>query len=181
MVNEPKAMNALDRFLKTVQNRAFITARLATSNADEALDLVQDAMLKLVKKYADKPAEQWPALFQSILQNLIKDWYRRQKVRRILHWWEQHDETEEELPVDHGLQPSDTPAKNHETFQMNDSIYKALQNLPMRQQQAFLLRAWWEHSTEQTAAIMGCSQGSVKSHYSRATKALESQLQEFAL
>ena len=177
MVDNPNTAGSLDQFLKSVQNRAFITAKLATSNQDEALDLVQDSMLKLAKKYADKPAEQWPALFQSILQNHIKDWYRKQKVRRILFWWEQHDSSEEEMPIDHSQLRVDTPTKNHETLQMNEKIYTAVKQLPARQQQAFLLRAWWEHNTEQTASIMGCSQGSVKSHYARATKALENQLQ----
>lgn len=171
-------MNSLDQFLHSVQNRAFITAKVATGNQDEALDLVQDSMLKLANKYADKPKEQWPALFQSILQNQIKDWYRRQKVRRILYWWQQHDDNEQQMPVDQTQLPSNTPGDTHEAWQLNERIYQALQQLPMRQQQAFLLRAWWEHSTEQTAAIMGCSQGSVKSHYARATKALESYLQE---
>ena len=165
-------MQTLDRFLQGIQNRAFVTAKLATSDEDEALDIVQDSMLKLAKRYADRDPEEWPKLFQTILQNCIKDWYRRTKVRRIMYFWQQHDKAEEELDIVDGMNCSDLPDENSENFQLQGQIYKALQQLPMRQQQAFLLRAWWEHSTEETAQIMGCSQGSVKTHYSRATTAM---------
>ena len=93
------AMESLDQFLMGVQNRAFLTAKLATRSHDEALDLVQDSMFRLAQKYANESPEAWPGLFQTILQNTIKDWYRRQKVRRILYWWQQYDKTEEELEV----------------------------------------------------------------------------------
>ncbi len=171
-------MQDLDAFLKTVQNRAFVTARLATSHDDEALDIVQDSMLKLARNYSDSDPEDWPKLFQRILQNCIKDWYRKQKVRSVLHWWQQHDQTEEELNIVHDAIRADTPQQNQESFQLTGKIYQALQQLPMRQQQAFLLRAWWEYSTEETAQIMSCSQGSVKTHYSRATGAMASLLQK---
>lgn len=165
-------MRALDEFLHSVQRKAFISARLATGNEDEAMDLVQDSMFKLVKHYADSPAEDWPKLFQRILQNAIKDWYRRQKVRRILYWWQQQDQTEEQLNVTEDALPADSVPQHRQNEQLNGQIYQALQQLPQRQQQAFLLRAWWEHSTEDTAQIMGCSTGSVKTSYSRARNAL---------
>ena len=74
----------LNQFLTSVQKRAFITAKLATDNEDDALDIVQDSMFKLAKSYPDKSEQEWPALFQRILQNAIKDWYRKQKVRKIM-------------------------------------------------------------------------------------------------
>lgn len=165
-------MQALDRFLKSIQNRAFVTAKIATSDEDEALDIVQNSMLKLAKHYSDRTAQEWPKLFQTILQNAIKDWYRQQKVRRIMYWWQQHDKAEEELDITATALNTDTPLGNNESLEVNAQIYQAIQQLPMRQQQAFLLRAWWEHSTEDTAQIMGCSQGSVKTHYSRATQSM---------
>lgn len=169
-------MQTLDGFLKEIQSRAFVTARVATSDEDEALDIVQDSMLKLVKRYADVDSDEWPKLFQTILQNCIKDWYRRKKVRRIMYWWQQHDKTEEELDIADGITCADLPDEGSEKLQLQGQIYTALRQLPMRQQQAFLLRAWWEHSTEETAQIMGCSQGSVKTHYSRASAAMASLL-----
>ncbi|WP_317931021.1 RNA polymerase sigma factor [Halioxenophilus sp. WMMB6] len=171
----------LDQFLASIQNRAFVTARLATGNADEALDIVQDSMLKLVKSYANYPQAEWPALFQRVLQNTIRDWYRRQKVRRILFWWQQQDAADDQAeliePGENGTTPMDALING----EINAQVEVALRHLPERQRQAFLLRAWWEHSTEETAAIMGCSTGSVKTHYSRALKALQLQLDNLAV
>lgn len=172
-------MQSLDRFLKEVQQRAFITAKLATSHDEEALDLVQDSMLKLARSYSDRNPEDWPKLFQRILQNAIKDWYRRQKVRSILYWWQQHDKSEEELAiVTVAGHTADSAADQRHNQQLNQQLYQAIEQLPRRQQQAFVLRAWWEHSTEETAQIMGCSQGSVKTHYSRASSAMAEMLRE---
>ena len=172
-------MQTLDRFLQSVQRRAFITAKLATSHDEEALDLVQDSMLKLARSYSERDPEDWPKLFQRILQNAIKDWYRRQKVRSILYWWQQYDKTEEELAViTLAGQTVDAAADQQYHQQLNQQIYQAIEQLPRRQQQAFVLRAWWEHSTEETAQIMGCSQGSVKTHYSRASTAMAEMLRE---
>jgi len=141
---------SMDLFLKSVQSRAFITARLATSNEEEA-------------------------------QNHIKDWYRKQKVRKILYWWQQDDSSEDEVFAQSTSCLNDTPDKDHHNLQVNSRIQQAIKLLPFRQQQAFLLRAWWEYSIEQTAEIMGCSTGSVKSHYSRATRSLEQHLQDSTL
>ena len=169
---------AMDTFLAAQQRRLFVTARLATRNDDEALDLVQDAMLQLASHYMDKPAGDWPALIQRILQNKIKDWHRKQKVRSILFWWQQQDLDEDILPIDNQQTNHRSPDHYQQTQQLQTHIRQALESLPMRQQQAFLLRAWYEHSTEDTAVIMGCSQGSVKTHYSRATKALANLLMD---
>lgn len=172
-------MQTLDSFLKSVQQRAFITAKLATSHNEDALDLVQDSMLKLARSYSDRDPQDWPKLFQRILQNAIKDWYRRQKVRSILYWWQQHDKSEEELAaVAVGGCTVESPADLQHNQQLRQQLYQAIEQLPKRQQQAFVLRAWWEHSTEETAQIMGCSQGSVKTHYSRASSAMAELLRE---
>lgn len=171
-------MQALEVFLKNVQSRAFITAKLATGNEDEALDIVQDSMLKLVRRYAERSGDEWPRLFQRILHNAINDWYRRQKVRSILYWWQQQGNRDEVLDSIAVERNPDSPSRHQQTRQLNGQIYQAVQQLPRRQQQAFLLRAWWEYSTEETAHIMGCSQGSVKTSYSRARQVLAAHLSD---
>ena len=146
-----------------------------------ALDIVQDAMLKLADKYADNPSEELPLVFQRILQNTIRDYYRRQKVRSM--WTTlfsslspQHDE-EEFDPLD-TLQDKNNnsqalaPDASLEQSQVIAFIEEALINLPPRQREAFLLRYWEDMDTTATAAAMGCSEGSVKQHCSRATHAL---------
>jgi len=150
-----------------------------------ALDIVQDAMLKLTERYADRPAEELPMLFQRILQNTIHDFFRRQKVRN--NWTrpfssfftkeseEEHDVMEmlESLQDDH---PGATPESDLEQHQILQEIENALENLPARQREAFLLRYWEELDVAETAAAMGCSEGSVKTHCSRAVHALSSAL-----
>ena len=150
-----------------------------------ALDVVQDAMLKLADKYAGNPAEELPLLFQRILQNTIRDHYRRQKVRSM--WTTlfsslspQHEENEHD-PLD-ALQDetnnsqASTPDKALEQSQLIALIEEALIKLPARQREAFLLRYWEDMDTAATAAAMGCSEGSVKTHCSRATHALAAAL-----
>ena len=146
-----------------------------------ALDIVQDAMLKLADKYAAKPSEELPMLFQRILQNTIRDHYRRQKVRSM--WTTlmssltpQHEDSDHD-PLD-TLQDKDSnsqalaPDASMEQSQLIALIEEALINLPTRQREAFLLRYWDDMDTAETAAVMGCSEGSVKQHCSRATHAL---------
>ena len=152
-----------------------------------ALDIVQDAMLKLAERYGDRPAEEFPMLFQRILQNTIRDYYRRQKVRSF--WttlmsslMPQHD-GEDFDPLD-TLQDDDNdsqPARPEEALsqsQLIAVIEEALGELPARQREAFLLRYWEEMDTAETAAVMGCSEGSVKTHCSRATHALSAILKK---
>lgn len=151
-------------------------------NEDSALDIVQDAMLRLAEKYGGKPAQELPLLFQRILQNAIRDWYRRQKVRSmwttLLSSLGSDREQEESDPLDtlvveNGMQ---TPQDEVERRQILDLIEGEVQRLPLRQRQAFLLRYWEELDVAQTAASMGCSAGSVKTHCSRATHALAAAL-----
>jgi RNA polymerase sigma-70 factor (ECF subfamily) len=146
-----------------------------------ALDIVQDSMLKLSQRYGDKPPEQLPMLFQRILQNTIRDFYRRQKVRSLwttlLSSLSPNREDEDSDPLEileaeglSGLGAS--PAAQLEQSQVLGLIEKELELLPLRQRQAFLLRYWEELDVAETAAIMGCSQGSVKTHCSRAAHTL---------
>jgi RNA polymerase sigma-70 factor (ECF subfamily) len=145
-----------------------------------ALDLVQDAMLRLAEKYADRPAEELPLLFQRILQNVIRDYYRRQKVRSLwttlLSSLQGKDEEEERDPLDtlnvtkEGM--PGTPAEEVERAQVMAVIEEGLSGLPARQREAFLLRYWEQLDVTETAQVMGCSEGSVKTHCSRATHAL---------
>ena len=152
-----------------------------------ALDIVQDAMLKLADKYAEKPIEELPLLFQRILQNTIRDYYRRQKVRSawttIMSALRPPHEDEDYDPLD-TLQDKDNnsqglaPDSSLEQSQLLALIEKALIDLPARQREAFLLRYWENMDTAETAAAMGCSEGSVKTHCSRATHALATALKE---
>jgi RNA polymerase sigma-70 factor (ECF subfamily) len=152
---------------------------------ENALDIVQDAMLKLSERYGDKPPGELPMLFQRILQNTIRDFYRRQKVRSL--WTtllsalspNREDEDSDPLEILEVEDPSNlgqNPADRLAQSQVIELIEKELQRLPMRQRQAFLLRYWEELDVAETAAIMGCSQGSVKTHCSRAAHALSAAL-----
>jgi RNA polymerase sigma-70 factor, ECF subfamily len=176
---------AMNNFLAGAERRAFRMAEIATGNPDDALDLVQEAMMTLVKNYSHKTPEDWGPLFHRILQNRIRDWYRRSSVRnRLLDWLGLADkqaggQSEHSDPIQsavdhHGKNPEDM-AKNSDAGQALDL---ALKQLPLRQQQAFLLRNWEGLNVKQTAAAMACSQGSVKTHYSRAVHRLREVLED---
>lgn len=146
-----------------------------------ALDIVQEAMLKLSEKYADRPSTEFPMLFQRILQNAIRDFFRRQKVRSAwvtpLGTLFGSDSDEDSDPLDAMEVENDSkiatrPAEQLEQKQVIDIIEKAIETLPLRQRQAFMLRYWEELDVAETAKAMGCSEGSVKTHCSRATHAL---------
>jgi len=169
-------------FLAQVERRAFKQAMFAVRDEDAALDIVQDAMLKLTEKYAAKPAGELPMLFQRILQNTIHDHFRRQKVRNtwttLLSAFGKGDEKGDDYDVLETLSAkSDSnatvdPAKQFEQGQIVGMIEQALMRLPPRQREAFLLRYWEELDVAEAAAAMGCSEGSVKTHCSRAVHAL---------
>ena len=170
----------LNRFLAEVERRAFQMAKFATRNRDEALDLVQEAMFQFVRRYSIRPAEEWKVLFYRVLRSRITDWHRRTLVRRrILAWLGRPDSEEQEdplqaLPDTQNPNPSDHLLRQEERGVLD----QAIRALPLRQQQAFLLRAWEGMDLRQTAIIMGCSEGSVKTHYSRAVHALRGVLEE---
>jgi RNA polymerase sigma-70 factor (ECF subfamily) len=172
---------ALDRFLAGVERRAFRMAQIATGNEDEALDLVQDAMLKLVQKYGDRSEQDWGPLFHCILQSRIRDWYRRTKVRNRLRELFHSSPAEEDREDPLEQLPDRTTAAPDERLQRKRACAEldiALRALPLRQQQAFLLRIWEELDVAQTAQAMGCSEGSVKTHLFRALQVLRTRLGE---
>lgn len=170
----------LDRFLASVERRAYRTALIATRNAEEAFDIVQDAMLKLVEKYGDRPEAELAPLFHCILQSRIRDWYRRGKVRnRLRSWLGGNDPEDSEDPLQLVPDPAGrSPEELVTTAGSISALEVALHELPLRQQQAFLLRAWEGLDVRQTAQAMRCAEGSVKTHYSRALAALRSKLGE---
>jgi RNA polymerase sigma-70 factor, ECF subfamily len=167
----------MESFLKSIERPAYRMALLASRNREDALDLVQDALCRFVDKYAQRPPEEWKPLFYAILHNAIRDLGRRQTVRRCLLWvgvGTAKDENGglEELEDIHSPNPEHSAQVNHAFA----ALQQALSRLPLRQRQAFLLRGWQELSVADTAGIMGCSEGSVKTHYSRAVQTLREQL-----
>ena len=152
-------------------------AMIATGNQDEALDILQDAMFKLVEKYAGRDANEWGPLFTTILQSRIKDWYRRNQVRNKVHSWFSSQDGEQEDPIQTAQDDAGrTPEQLLQADKRVDKLDQAINQLPLRQQQAFLLRIWEGYSVEETAKVMKCSAGSVKTHYSRAVHTLREQL-----
>jgi RNA polymerase sigma-70 factor (ECF subfamily) len=176
----------ISAFLSDVERRAYKQAVFAVRDEHAALDVVQDAMLKLTEKYADKPAGELPMLFQRILQNTIHDHFRRQKVRStwtsLLSALGKKDDQDDDfdpletLTAKSGSNATVDPAVQLEHGQIMALIEHALARLPARQREAFLLRYWEEFDVAETAAAMGCSEGSVKTHCSRAVHALAEML-----
>ena len=172
----------LDGFLAGVERRALRMAEIATGSRDEALDIVQDAMMQLARRYASRPAAEWPPLFYRILDNRIHDWQRNQSLRRRLFGFQVND--------DHASadQDGDVLAQIADTRQVElpqqikqqqamHVLETGLKELPRRQREAFVLRLWEGLSVEDTASAMGCSEGSVKTHLSRALQTLRTQLE----
>ncbi|MEQ8485152.1 MAG: RNA polymerase sigma factor [Pseudomonadales bacterium] len=175
-VPDPADMNA---FLASVEKRAFHLARFAVGHSDDALDIVQDAMLALVRRYGDRPRDEWRPLFFRILQSRIGDHHRRSSVRRRWFGWLGGGPDEDGDGFDQVPDPAAIdPAASLDQDGAADAVGTAVSSLPLRQQQAFLLRTLEGLSVAETAAAMGCSQGSVKTHYSRAVQTLRQSLQE---
>lgn len=171
----------LSDFLASAERRAFKHAVFAVRDEQAALDIVQDAMIKLAEKYGDRAPSELPPLFQRILQNTIHDWFRRQKVRNtwVTLFSNLRDERDgddadllEALESEPGSQAAESSADRFERVQTMRIIEEEVQRLPTRQREAFLLRYWEDMDVAETAAAMGCSEGSVKTHCSRATHAL---------
>jgi len=175
---------SVENFLASIERRAFRMAHISTGNSEDALDIVQDTMFIWVHKYSNKPQEEWRPLFFRILQNKIRDWHRRNNIRKRWRiWFEPRSDLTEGQIIESPLENLANPERNDPSDQMIfDHSLKALENslcaLPLRQQQAFLLRAWEEMDVRETAAAMKCSEGSVKTHYSRAIQALRKLLEE---
>lgn len=176
----------LSNFLEGVERRAFKHAVYAVRNEESALDIVQEAMIKLSEKYGDKPAAELPMLFQRILQTTILDFFRREKVRNT---WvslfssmtpsNQDDDNFdllESYASEEGSEAAESTADKIEREQVLNIIDEEIKKLPARQREAFLMRYWEDMDVAETAAAMGCSEGSVKTHCSRATHALAASL-----
>ncbi|HHP7234704.1 MAG TPA: RNA polymerase sigma factor [Desulfobacterales bacterium] len=174
----------MEAFLESIQRRAFRMARFAVGGTEDALDVVQDAMTALVRRYAGRSEKEWKVLFYRILRSKIIDWHRRNRLRMRWRAWfspklsaVERDGTD---PID--AVPDPDRINPAERVLMDDTVAAvdaAVQKLPLRQQQAFLLRAWEEMSVSEAAAAMQCSEGSVKTHYARALKRLRQELGEY--
>ena len=171
----------LSDFLKSIEKRAFKRTAFAVRDDDAALDIVQDAMIRLAEKYIDRPAAELPLLFQRILSNATMDFFRRQKVRNaVVHNFSDFEGSDPEGEFDI-LEMLDSQGTNLGTESASDSVSRdqilaaidqEVGELPTRQREAFLLRYWEELDVAETASVMGCSEGSVKTHCSRAVHAL---------
>jgi len=175
----------LSDFLKSVEKRAFKRSVYHVRNDESALDIVQDSMMKLAEHYGHKPVEELPMLFQRILSNCTLDWFRRQKTQKALFStmsdFESSGEDEsfdllETLHASNGGEQNESTETQTERAQTLREIEIEVQQLPARQREAFLMRYWEEMDVAETAAAMGCSQGSVKTHCSRAVQALSKAL-----
>jgi RNA polymerase sigma-70 factor (ECF subfamily) len=172
---------ALDRFLATVERRAYRIAQVSLRDHDEAMDVVQGAMLRLVRSYAARPSEEWKPLFYRILQNGIRDAQRRRTVRgRLFRWWPSAGGSEDD-ELDQVTQHPDPLPGPVDRLMATESIgqlEQALRDLPARQREAFIYRCLEGMDVAATAVAMGCSDGSVKTHYFRALQTLRERLGE---
>ncbi len=179
----PATAEELNEFLTSVERRAFKRTVFAVRDEDAALDIVQDAMIRLSTSYFERPSNEWPMLFQRILSNATLDWFRRQKVRnavfqnmsdleaRVAGGDDQGDFDLLEILAIEGIstEGAEDTANRGEILAL---IEEAIGQLPTRQREAFLMRYWEELDVAETAAAMGCSEGSVKTHCSRAVASL---------
>lgn len=171
----------LDAFLASVERRALRTAEFAVRNRDDAMEIVQDAMLKLVQKYGHVTPEEWPPLFHRILHSRIMDHHRRGKVvKRVFSWFTKENEDGDVFdPIENAeAEGINNPLDRIDLEQGNEALVQAVSELPERQRQAFLLRYWEGLSEKEMAFTMQCSEGSVKTHLSRALAQLRKRLQE---
>ncbi|MGK2915293.1 MAG: RNA polymerase sigma factor [Porticoccaceae bacterium] len=176
---------SLEDFLISVERRAFLMARSAVGNREDALDIVQEAMSELVIRYPDRQCGEWRLLFFRVLNSKIHDTFRRRSLHRrffglLAKGSEDRDDRDEDARLAQipGLD-SDDPAVRVEQHISMVALENALSGLPRRQREAFLLRCWEGLSTAEAAAAMNCSEGSVKTHYSRALSSLKTQLEDF--
>jgi len=179
----PTTIDSMDNFLVDIERRAFHMAKMATGNREDALDIVQDAMYKLVEKYSAQPADEWRPLFYRILNSKITDHYRRNAVKNKLislaSWGMKADSNSEDLVDRAEGRNSETPDQMYIRELQIKQLTKAVKRLPRRQREAFMLRCWEGMSTLVTAQTMGCSEGSVKTHYSRAMHSLRETLEGY--
>jgi RNA polymerase sigma-70 factor (ECF subfamily) len=172
---------ALDRFLAGVEKRAYRMARFSVRDSDEAMDIVQDSMFTLARRYGGRPESEWAPLFFRILNNRIVDWHRRARVRRGLFGWIEREPGGSDAPDPVALIADGPAAEPEYALRLEGAagrIESAVQALPERQRQALLLRVWEGLDVADTARAMGCSEGSVKTHLSRAVHRLRRVLED---
>ena len=181
----------LEAFLQSVERRALCMLELGTRQREEALDLLQDCMLRFVNRYADKPAADWPPLFFRVVSNSLIDWQRRRSVRNkviALGPWGRSNKgmsskrQDEAQPVEFDAPAAETerPDSIHARNDVMQTMNRALAALPTRQRQTFLLREWQGLSVAESALALGISEGSIKTHLSRAQARLREALHEHA-
>ena len=171
----------LNQFLAGIERRALRIAEIGVRDRDEALDLVQDAMIKLARNYAGRDPEEWTPLFYRILQNGVRDWHRRQAVRnRVMVWFgrAKNDDNDYDVVASAPDPIGRSPDEELSNDQAMTSLEDAVHALPTRQREAFMLRTFEGLDVAGTATAMGCSEGSVKTHYSRAVHSLRDALGE---
>lgn len=182
--------SALNLFLASIEKRAFRMARLATRQDDDALELVQEAMLKLVQQYSERPEIEWKPLFYRILENCLTDWHRQQqRQRRWFGFWRRSSDDEESDELDYVEQQDENfwsgqpqwsrPDQQLDRQRQQQQVLALLEQLPLQQQQCFLLRCWEGMSVQETADALGISTGSVKTHLHRVRQKLETVTAEY--
>jgi RNA polymerase sigma-70 factor (ECF subfamily) len=180
----------LSDFLISSEKRAFKQVLFAVRDEDAALDIVQDAMIKLSESYGDRNINELPPLFTRIVQNCTKDWFRRQKVRNtwvtLFSKFGKNSDGEDIDPEEFFENPEDSlfgqeSSKQLERMELSTILEKEIEKLPKRQREAFLMRYWEELDISETAQIMGVSEGSVKTHCSRASQSLAAALKKLGI
>lgn len=173
----------IDSFLASVEKQAFVIAMAACHDQDAALDIVQDAMFSMVRNYVAKPTEQWPPLFFKVLNNRISDHHRKRGFSRLTQWFGRKGEDTDSVEdaVDQLDSETFEPDVMLDSLDLNGAMQEGLEKLSFKQQQALVLRLWQGLSVKETAEAMGVSEGSVKTHLSRAVREMREQLKEFEL
>lgn len=167
----------LDGFLATIERRAFRMAQLAVRNDDDALDIVQDSMIKLSINYSQRSPDEWKPLFYKILENKILDFHRKETVRKKWFFWKT-DKEEDETAIVEPTDESTDPLLHLRQAELSEELLVAIESLPIKQQQCFLLRCWEGLSVKETAQAMNINEGSIKTHYYRAMQKLQSVIRE---
>lgn len=171
---------SIDAFLVHVEKKGYRIALFAVGQHADAIDVLQDAMMKLVSHYLERPSNEWKPLFYRILNNRIMDFHRQQKLRNMFFFWRNKDDEENEVPLHESLpdEQAQEPVKVLDKALQQQDVLAVMETLPLKQQQCFLLRSWEGLSVADTATAMGCGQGSVKTHYYRAVQKLKAVLEE---
>lgn len=174
-------MSPMETFLASIEGRAYRTALLAVGQQADALDIVQDSMMKLVQSYPDRNEQEWPALFHRILHNRITDWHRGTSGRwrwLSLRGSDSANDDDDDSEIAELADENEAGPLQHLSLTQDiNKVLQALEGLPWRQQQAFMLRAWEGFDTRTCAEIMKCSEGSVKTHLHRAQQSLRATLE----